>query len=317
VDDLLDLSRMTRGRIELRKSRIPLSLAVNDALETCRPQLGERRHRVELDLATEPLFVEADRLRLAQVFTNLISNACKYQPHGGEIRIATRREGDTAVATIRDAGIGIPSDALPHIFDMFSQAIRSRDLAEGGLGIGLSLVRGIVEQHGGHVVARSEGPGKGSEFVVTLHASRADAVTEPSQARRPEIKNPRRVLVADDNHDSADSLAAMLALMGHDALAVYDGAAAVDRAPSFQPHVILLDLGMPTVDGYEAARRIRQQAWSNGVVLVAVTGWGQDEDRAKAKSAGFDFHLTKPAHPETLERLLRDLAASPRGVPKS
>jgi PAS domain S-box-containing protein len=313
VDDLLDLSRITRGRIELRRARLDLSIPLGDALETCRPQLGARHHRVEVDLTPDPLIVEGDRVRLAQVFTNLLSNACKYTPRGGEIWIRARRHGDDAVVSVKDAGIGIPADVLPHIFDMFAQAIRSQELTDGGLGIGLCLVHGIVEQHRGRVEARSDGPGRGSEFLVVLPLSKSvPPQIVPSVDGHGEQGTRRRILVADDNRDSADSLAAMLALMGHEVSAVYDGLAAVEHAAVSRPEVVLLDIGMPALDGLEAARRIRQQPWSNGVVLVALTGWGQEEDRARAKDAGFDFHLTKPANPKALGKLICEMTPAPK-----
>ncbi len=310
VDDLLDLSRITRGRIELRKGRIDLAAAVGDALETCRSQIEVRRHRVSVDLPAEAVFVDADRVRLAQVFTNLLGNACKYTVREGNIRIRAERQGNEAVVRVTDDGIGIGSEMLSNVFDMFSQEVRSQELTEGGLGIGLCLVRGLVEQHGGKVEARSEGLGCGSEFTVrlpvalgTVPAPRLEGDREAPSAVR------RRILVADDNRDSADSLAMMLSLTGHDTRAVYDGSDAVEEAASYHPDVIVLDVGMPTLDGYEAARRIRSAPWSNGVVLVALTGWGQEEDRARARSAGFDFHLTKPASLEALVKLINGTAS--------
>ncbi|HZI89042.1 MAG TPA: ATP-binding protein [Candidatus Polarisedimenticolia bacterium] len=305
VDDLMDLSRITRGRIELRLERIDLATALNDAVETCRPQIAERHHRLSVELPREPLYVDGDRVRLAQVFTNLISNATKYSPPGGDIRVCAVREGGKATVRVRDSGIGIPPEILPQIFDMFSQAVRSQELTAGGLGIGLSLVRGLVEQHSGVVEARSDGLGKGSEFVVRLPLAEPAPVPQQSERRGsapPAVR--RRVLVADDNRDAADSLATMLALMGHEARVAYDGPEALEAALSYRPDVIVLDLGMPRMDGYEAARRIRNESWSNGVLLVALTGWGQEEDRARAKRAGFDHHLTKPASPEALVHLL-------------
>jgi len=305
VDDLLDLSRITRGRIDLRRERFDLSVAVNDALETCRPQIEEHRHRLAVELPPEAIFVDADRVRLAQVFTNLLSNACKYTPPGGDIRVRASLEDGEAVVRVADGGIGIPAEVLPGIFEMFSQAVRSHAYTDGGLGIGLFLVRGLLEQHGGQVEARSEGLGRGSEFTVRLPVARA---ITPESRRDWDPGSPRgvrrRVLVADDNRDSADSLATMLSLMGHDARAAYDGPDAIQEAASYRPDFIVLDVGMPTLDGYEAARRIRSEPWSNGVVLVALTGWGQEEDRARARNAGFDFHLTKPANPEALAKLL-------------
>jgi two-component system CheB/CheR fusion protein len=305
VDDLLDLSRITRGRIELRLERLDLTSAVNDAVETCRPQIEHRAHRLSVVMPPEPLFVEGDRVRLAQVFTNLLSNAAKYSPPGNEIRVRAGQEDGQAVVRVWDSGIGIPPDLLPHVFDMFSQAVRSHELTQGGLGIGLSLVRGLVEQHQGTVEATSDGPGQGSEFVVRLPLT--PATTPSPEAKRTDGAAPpvpRRILVADDNKDAADSLTTMLSLMGHEACAAYDGLGAVETAATFRPDVIVLDVGMPRVDGYEAARRIRKEPWSNGVVLVALTGWGQEEDRARAKNAGFDHHLTKPASVDAIVRLI-------------
>jgi CheY-like chemotaxis protein len=258
-----------------------------------------------VELPREPLVVDGDRVRLAQIFTNLISNATKYSPRGGDIRVRAAREEEQAVVHVADRGIGIAPDLLPHVFDMFSQAVRSQELTEGGLGIGLSLVRGLVEQHGGTVEARSDGLGRGSEFIVRLPLAReAPVAAAPAGDRRAPRSVRRRILVADDNRDSADSLASMLSLMGHEAHAAYDGSDAIEKAAACRPDVIVLDLGMPRMDGYEAARRIRNEPWSDGVLLVALTGWGQEEDRNRAKKAGFDHHLTKPASPEVLVSLL-------------
>jgi len=314
VDDLLDLSRITRGRIELRKERLDLSVAVNDALETCRPQIQERRHRLSVELPPAPVFVDADRVRLAQVFTNLLSNACKYTQPGGDLRVRASLEDGEAVVRVADGGIGIPAEVLPGIFEMFSQAVRSHAYTDGGLGIGIFLVRGLLEQHGGLIEAKSEGLGRGSEFTVRLPMAREatpGARKDGAPGKSPTVR--RRVLVADDNRDSADSLATMLSLMGHEARAAYDGPDAIQEAASYRPDFIVLDVGMPTLDGYEAARRIRSQPWSNGVVLVALTGWGQEEDRARARNAGFDFHLTKPASPDALAKLLSGDGLPPKG----
>ena len=313
VDDLLDLSRITRGRIELRMERLDLAAAMEDALETCRPQLEERGQNLTFNPPDSPVFVNADRTRLAQVFTNLLSNASKYSPRGSPVVIRAQDAGEWVSVSVRDQGIGIAPEALPRIFDIFSQAVRSNELTDGGLGIGLSLVRSLVEQHGGRVEALSEGLGRGSEFIVRL-----PVVREAARARAQEAASGdghaaprRRVLIADDNRDSADSLAIMLSLMGHETHATYDGSSVIEKAETYRPDVILLDLGMPVIDGYETARRIRQQAWSNGVVLVALTGWGQEEDRARARDAGFNFHLTKPANPHTLGELLGGMAPRP------
>jgi signal transduction histidine kinase/ActR/RegA family two-component response regulator len=311
VDDLLDLSRITRGRIELRRERIRLAAALEDALETCRPQFEERGQELTLEAPESSLLVDGDRTRLAQVFTNLLSNASKYSPRGSPVVIRAQDAGEWVSVSVRDQGIGIAPEALPRIFDIFSQAVRSNELTDGGLGIGLSLVRSLVDQHGGRVEALSEGLGRGSEFIVHLPVAREapPAGAHEADSGDGRMAPRRRVLIADDNRDSADSLAIMLSLMGHETQATYDGSSAIEKAGTFRPEVILLDLGMPVIDGYEAARRIREQAWSNGVVLVALTGWGQEEDRARARDAGFNFHLTKPANPQALRDLLGGTAA--------
>ncbi len=311
IDDLLDVSRITRGKLELRKERVELAGVVHSAVEGSRPVIEASGHRLTISLPAEPVHLEADPTRLAQVFGNLLTNAAKYTERGGQITLSARREGGEAVVSVRDTGIGIAPEHLPHVFEMFSQVDSALDRSQGGLGIGLSLVRGLVEMHGGSVEARSEGPGKGSEFVVRLPVAGDRSAPQSPQtgggendAARPR----RRILVADDNRDAADSLAMMLRLAGHEVHAVYDGREAVEAAAWFRPDLALLDIGMPKLNGMQAARHIREQQWGMNVVLVAITGWGQEEDKRRAMEAGFNHHLTKPVDPAALETLLVDLA---------
>jgi two-component system CheB/CheR fusion protein len=312
VDDLLDLSRITKGKIELRRERIDLASAVHDAVEASRPQVEAAGHELAVTLPAGPIWVDGDRTRLAQVFANLLNNSARYTERGGRIAMKVERKGADAVVTVADNGVGIPPDALPRIFEMFTQADRALERSRGGLGIGLSLVRGLVEMHGGRVEARSDGPGKGSEFVVRL-----PTVAAPAPAARPadpeaDARGPAlRILVVDDNEDSADSLATLLELTGHTTRTAYDGLAAVETAAEFRPDVILLDIGLPRLDGYEACRRIRKEPWGERMMLIAQTGWGQEEDRNRAKDAGFDHHLIKPIAPAELRKLLAGL--KPRG----
>jgi CheY-like chemotaxis protein len=243
------------------------------------------------------------------VVTNLLNNAAKYSEQGGQIRLSIERENGQAVVSVRDTGIGIASEHLPHIFDMFAQVDRSLDRAQGGLGVGLALVRGLTALHGGSVEARSEGPGKGSEFIVRLPIVEAaeEAAPVPRGQGEPPCASQCRILVVDDNRDSADSMSLMLRHLGHDVRAAYDGAEAEQAADTFRPDAVLLDIGLPKRNGYEVARHIRRQPWGAAVLLIAVTGWGQEEDRRKAAEAGFDHHLTKPVNPAELRRLLATL----------
>jgi signal transduction histidine kinase len=311
VDDLLDISRISRGKVVLRRERVSLGLILRNAVESGRPLIDEAGHDLAVTVPPEPLFVDGDAARLAQVFGNLLTNAAKYTDRGGRIRLAAEREGSDVVVSVRDTGIGIAPDYLPRLFDMFSQVDPALERSQGGLGIGLALVKSLVDMHGGRVEARSDGLGRGSEFVVRLPLLVTPADTEPVSrgpgAGRPAGGPGRRVLVADDNVDSAESLAMMLAVMGHEVRAAHDGQAAVELAEEFRPDVMLLDIGMPRMNGYEAARTVRGRGWGRGVVLVALTGWGQDEDKRRADEAGFDHHLTKPVDPDALISLLADL----------
>ncbi|HVG10181.1 MAG TPA: ATP-binding protein [Thermoanaerobaculia bacterium] len=309
IDDLLDISRITRGKVELRKERVELAAVVRDALETCRPIIEAGGHELTVSLPPEPITLDADPTRLAQVFANLLNNAAKYTPRGGSIRLSAEQQGNEIVVKVRDTGIGIPADMLPRVFEMFTQVDRSLERSQGGLGIGLSLVRGLVELHGGSVEARSEGPGRGSEFLVCLSVNPPARAAHAAPNDRRQAAPPRhRILVVDDNRDAADSLALLLTLQGSEVRTAYDGLEAIDAAAAFDPDVVLSDLGMPRMNGYEAARKIRERC-SGRVVLVAMTGWGQEEDKRRSSAAGFDYHLVKPVALDDLEQLLASLEA--------
>jgi PAS domain S-box-containing protein len=315
IDDLLDISRISRGKLQLRKERVELASVVNTAVETSRPFIEASRHELTIALPPEPVHVDADPIRLAQVFANLLNNAAKYTEKGGRIWLtAERLDGEIAVS-VRDTGIGIAADHLPHVFEMFSQVAPALERSQGGLGIGLSLVRGLVELHGGSIEAHSGGPGMGSEFIVSL-----PVVDLPVQAPREQSSEgdeshsgPKcRILVVDDNRDAADSLAMLLRMMGHSLHTAHDGLEAVQAAAMFRPDVVLLDIGLPKMDGYEAARHIRKRPWGKEMFLVALTGWGQEEDKRRALEAGFDQHMTKPVDPAALGEFLATLILEKR-----
>ncbi|MBX9678472.1 MAG: PAS domain S-box protein [Gemmataceae bacterium] len=302
IDDLMDLSRISRGKVQLRKDRIELAWAINDAVETSRPAIEERQHNLVVELPDQPIYLDADTVRVSQVLANLLNNAAKYTEPGGTIRLSARCEPeakgmcDYAVLRVADNGIGIPPEQLPNIFELFVQVDRASKYAPGGLGIGLSLVRGLVELHGGTVEAHSEGSGKGSEFTVRLPALPLKPRTMASHTDEMPILQsiPCRILVVDDNRDSADSLAAVLNAAGHLTAVAYDGLKAAALSEEFQPEIALLDIGLPGLTGHELASEIRRQAAGRDCLLVAMTGWGQDEDRKKSMEAGFDAHLVKP-----------------------
>jgi signal transduction histidine kinase len=305
VDDLLDVSRIIRGKIELRREAVELATVVARAVESSQPLIEAEGHELTVGWSSEPLWLNGDPVRLAQIVGNLLSNAARYTEKGGRIWLTIGREQQEAVLKVRDTGIGIARDVLPRIFEMFFQAQRNTKDAQGGLGIGLSLVRGLVEMHGGRIDAYSAGPGKGSEFVVRLPLMPSEA----GEGRRTEVYDrkgvpPRRVLVVDDNQDAADSLAMLLRLDGHHVEAAYDGPSALRQAEENPPGVVFLDLGMPHMDGYELARCLRAQPALQGTLLVAVTGWGQPEDRQRTKEAGFDHHLVKPVERDALRGVL-------------
>jgi PAS domain S-box-containing protein len=313
IDDLLDISRIGRNKMELRRSRIQLSDVVNNAVETARPMIEAAGHELIVSLPPEPVFLDADLTRLAQVFGNLLTNSAKYTPPGGYIQLAAERRGDEVFVSVRDNGIGIPAESLPTIFDMFSQVDRSIERATGGLGIGLALVKGLVEMHGGAVWAESGGTGRGSRFTVRLPALRT--LPRHSTGTRLDLEplaaSPkRRVLVVDDNQDSALSMAGLLKLLGNETRTANDGVEAVAAAEAFRPEVILMDVGMPRLNGYEATRRIREQAWGRSVTIIALTGWGQEGDRLQSIEAGCDGHLVKPVEFAALEKILTELGTT-------
>jgi CheY-like chemotaxis protein len=307
LDDLLDVSRVSRGRIELRKEPVDMAALVSRTVEAVRAQIEESRHRLTIALSPEPLRVEGDPTRLEQVLTNLLTNACKYTDPGGAITIRADQEDRQVVVRVRDNGNGIAPDMLEKVFDLFVQAERRLDRAQGGVGIGLTLVRQLVTLHGGTVTAHSDGLGHGSEFVVHLPALDADPASPSgtaTAAAAATARAPRRVLIVDDNVDAADSLAMLLRFSGHDVRVAYDGPTALLFAQAFAPQLVLLDIGMPQMDGYEVARRLRAEPAFEQTALVALTGWGQEDDRRRAQGAGFNFHLVKPVEPEMLQRLL-------------
>jgi PAS domain S-box-containing protein len=308
VDDLLDVSRVTSGKLELRKERLSLATVVEAAVETARPYIEQAGHRLSVELPDEPIELFADPTRLAQVVSNLLNNAAKYTPRGGHVQLEAHREGNTAVLVVADDGIGIPPHMLGEVFKMFTQVDRSLEKSTGGLGIGLSLVKGLVELHGGTVEAHSDGETLGARFVIRLPAAPAEPATPALRgAIAPGNSTRHRVLVADDNADSASSLGTLLEMLGNDVNTANDGAEAVELAERFRPNLILLDIAMPKLNGYEACRRIREQPWAKNVRLVAMTGWGQREDKLQSQKAGFDLHLVKPVDPAALETLLSSL----------
>jgi PAS domain S-box-containing protein len=310
IEDLLDLSRISQGRVKLRLTNVDVARVLLQAVDNSRPLIEEQRHRLSVDLPPEPLIVLGDPDRLVQVFANLLTNAAKYTPAGGEIFLALSREGQEAVVRVRDTGVGIPPAMLERIFDLFEQVDTTTDRSRGGLGIGLNLARSLVRMHQGRIVAQSEGPGAGSEFAVRLpldqHAGEGGADPEP-QPRQGTSTERRRILVADDNELAASTLSTLLRMMGNEVRTAGDGVEAVEIAAAFQPDIVLLDIGMPRLNGYDACRSIREQPWARDAILVALTGWGQDEARARSREAGFTHHLVKPVSPETLESLLGPL----------
>jgi PAS domain S-box-containing protein len=310
IDDLLDVSRITRGKFELRKEKIDLTGVVQAAVEGSRPLIEASGHQLTVALPPGPVLLHADPTRLAQVFGNLLTNAAKYTDRGGRIRLTAELQGGEVVVSVKDSGIGIAAEHLPRLFEMFAQVGSALERSQGGLGIGLSLVKGLVEMHGGTVRASSEGPGRGSEFVVRLPVAAPSPPSGPTPgvgSEPPGARPGRRILVADDNRDTAYSLAVVLRLAGHEVHAAHDGQEAVEAAAWFRPDVALLDIGMPKLNGLQAARHIRGQPWGRQVVLVAISGWGQEEDRRRSREAGFDEHLTKPVAPAELERVLAGL----------
>jgi PAS domain S-box-containing protein len=309
LDDLLDVSRITRGRLELQKSPTELSAVLADALEAVRPVLDAKQHEVAIELPRGRVVLEADSVRLAQVFSNLLINAAKYTDAGGRIQLRAFEDSAQVVVAVRDNGIGISPELMPRLFTLFTQGSTALDRAEGGLGVGLALARGIVELHGGSVEVSSDGPNQGSEFTVRLplapQPQSRDMRLEP---QRHAGKAGLKILVVDDNRDAADTCATLLALSGHVVQTAYSGRRALALAEIFRPHAFLLDIGMTDMDGYELSERIRAAAWGRQAVLVAVSGWGREEDRRRAFAAGFDHHLTKPVTDAALEALLQSVS---------
>jgi PAS domain S-box-containing protein len=308
VDDLLDVSRISKGKLMLRRERVLLTTVLQSAVETSRPLYDASQHDLSVVLPDHPLYVDADVTRLSQVFANLLNNAAKYTPPRGRITIAVTASDEHAVVSIRDNGIGIPREMLPRVFEMFTQVRMAADTGETGLGLGLTIAEQLVRMHGGTVEARSDGEGRGSEFVVTLPRLLATSATPSGSSSVERSLATRRILVVDDNHDSAFTLAMMLELMGHETETAHGGQAALMAAERSKPDTILLDIGMPDLNGYEVAARLRRHDWGKKIILIALTGWGQDRDKQRSRDAGFDFHLVKPVEPGALQAMLAVLA---------
>jgi CheY-like chemotaxis protein len=328
VDDLLDVSRITRGKINLNKQVLELGPLVERTVETVQPLFAERGHSLKVEIPAGVLSVLGDPTRLTQALGNVLGNAAKYTERGGEIAIRAAQSGSEIEIRVRDNGIGIPPDLMPMIFNLFTQLDRTSGPAQSGLGIGLALVQRLVEMHGGSVTAHSDGPGRGSEFVIRLPLYIRDGLAtdeqlntlsalEQSMTNAEETtRTQRRILVADDNNDALESLATLLQLSGHEVYTAANGAIALESAEQHRPEVALLDIGMPKLDGYEVARRIRAQPWGAHITLVALTGWGQDSDRRRSQEAGFDSHLVKPLDLDKLTELLATLPSSGGSVSK-
>ncbi|MGA0610203.1 ATP-binding protein [Caldimonas sp. KR1-144] len=307
IDDLLDVSRVTQGKIELRREAVELNAIVRNAVDVALAQCKPLRHQLTVTPSLQPVYLNADAARLTQVVVNLLSNACKFTPPGGRIWVSAGREIGEAVLRVHDTGIGLEAHERGRIFEMFTQVDSSVERRQGGLGIGLALVRRVIELHGGSVHVESAGRGQGSEFIVRLPITRRDGPPPAAAPAAPVHTVRRRVLVVDDNEDAARSLAAVLQLKGHEAMLAHDGATAVRLALDERPDAVVLDIGLPVMSGLEVARRIRREQGAHAPFLIALTGWGQEEDRSRSAQAGFDAHLVKPVDPQALERLLGSL----------
>jgi CheY-like chemotaxis protein/two-component sensor histidine kinase len=308
LDDLLDVSRITRGSFTLKKGPLEVKKLLETAVESAQPAMDAKRHTLRVEIPETVIMLQADPVRLTQVLSNLLSNAAKYTPAGGLISLGARLEAQDLVLYVRDNGIGLAPAVIPHIFDMFTQVGAESEAPEGGLGIGLALVKGLVHLHGGRISAHSAGLGEGSEFLVSLPRLLINDSPRPSGngLHVHSNRNPgRRVLIADDNQDGAESLSMLLSLSGHEILLAHTGADALNVAKERRPDVAVLDIGMPDLSGYEVARRIRSQPWGQQIILIALTGWGQENDKRRAQAAGFDHHCTKPVDPDDLEQLFR------------
>ncbi len=312
IDDLLDVSRIKHGKVGLKPERVSLASVVESALEATRPLFLSRGHAIDIALPEAPVVLHGDPVRLAQILTNLLSNAARYTEPGGTVRVEAARESEAVLVRVVDSGIGIPAAKLADIFEMFGQAATAETVGRGGLGIGLTLAKQLAELHGGSLSAASEGPGRGSVFTLRLPlAAGAVAPTEVRPAVRPAPAAPRQILIVDDNADAARTLAELLALDGHETHVVYDGPASVEAALRLKPDAAIVDIGLPGFSGLEVARRLRQEPTLAGLLLVALSGWAQMEDRARSREAGFDHHLAKPVNVTTLERLLAREDAKP------
>jgi PAS domain S-box-containing protein len=311
LDDLLDVSRISRNRVELRIRRVTLASVLDGAIETSRPLIEAGRHQLTVNLPPQAIWLDIDPVRLAQVFTNLLNNAAKYTKPGGHIVVTAQAAGGEAVIAVRDDGIGIAPEMLPRIFEMFLQTTPALERSQGGLGIGLALSKGLVEAMGGRIEVRSDGAGRGSEFLVHLPRAVETAGEDTAHLSQKEHRHlePRRVLIADDLKDSADSLALLLKMAGHEVHTAYDGAQALAAADAMQPDLVVLDLGMPKLNGYDVCREIRKRDWGRHTCIVALSGWGQDEDRRRTLAAGFDHHLVKPVE---MSALLSIIASTSR-----
>jgi CheY-like chemotaxis protein/two-component sensor histidine kinase len=308
VDDLLEMSRISRGTFELRREKVELSAIVRNAVETSDPLMRSAGHKLQVTLPEQPLWIDGDPVRLSQVLANLLNNAAKYTDAGGTVRLTAHGVGSFAEISVRDNGSGISADALPHLFEMFSRGDRSSGRDHAGLGIGLALARRLVEMHGGSIAARSEGLGKGSEFTVRIPRSADSGIpSATAQSVGPAISR-KRILVVDDNVDSAESMRMLLEFLGANVRVAFDGSAALESFAATEPALVLMDIGMPGMDGYEVARRMRAADPQRKTTIVALTGWGQEDDRRKARDAGFDRHLIKPADVGALQALLSSLA---------
>jgi len=321
VDDLLDVSRIGRGMVELHRRRVELRTVVERAVESVQPAVSERDQRLVVELSPEPLPLEADPVRLAQVLVNLLTNAVKYSDPGSRIDLVAERDGDAVAVRVRDRGLGIEPDFLPHVFDHFARSRRAEESASQGLGLGLTLVRKLVEMHGGSVSAQSEGPGKGTEFRVRLPlagepAAGAGAPASPESPGEDEERR-LRVLLVDDHEEAVKALGTLLELWGHEVRVALDGPSALDAAGELRPELVLLDIGLPEMDGWEVARRLRQLPGAAGAVLVALTGYGQRADRERSREAGFDHHLVKPVDPGVLRERLADWTGPRSAGPRS
>jgi CheY-like chemotaxis protein/two-component sensor histidine kinase len=318
LDDLLDVSRITRGRLEVRPTRVALRSVVNAAVETARPAIDAGKHKLTVHLPDDPLVLDADALRISQVLANLLTNAAKYTEQPGTIRLVADRVGEEVVIRVADDGIGLAPEDLPKIFEMFAQVRPTLDRKEAGLGIGLALSKALVELHGGKLEGSSQGVGKGSEFTVRLPLASPEqgaptpATASPATDATPRAAHVLRILLADDNRDACESLEMLLESEGHEVRVAYDGESALAALAAFHPDVALLDIGMPKMNGYELATEIRRQSWSDGMQLVAVTGWGQADDRQRALAAGFDAHFVKPVDIAELQAFCASVAAGRR-----